>query len=126
MEQLAMDSVADNVDHDDNNNDKKTPKNNANKSGNKTPKSANKSGNKTPKSANKSGNKTPKSDYLGLPVQSSIDSGDDAALGAQLVYLKKEMDDRTDDIEKIKEILSDGEKYPNPVGDIKNYILNIG
>eukprot|EP01084_Bolivina_argentea_P014678 27442_1 len=101
---------------------KKHQKNNANKSGGKSPKS----GNKTPKSGNKSGNKTPKSDYLGLPVQSSIDSGDDAALGAQLVYLKKEMDDRTDDIEKIKEILSDGEKYPNPVGDIKNYILNIG
>jgi len=64
-------------------------------------------------------------DYLGLPVQNSIDVGDAAALQLQLVLLKKELGDRTDDVEKLKEIVSDPDKHPDPKEEVKNYLLQI-
>ena len=130
LDQLAVDAAADNVDGDDDDNNGGAD---SQKNGNKTP-----SGGKSPGGGNKgggrkSGKKSPSgsgggkggTDYLALPVQNSIDAGDTAALQAQLVYLKKELDDRTDDLEKLKEIMSDGETYPDPKGEVKNYILQI-
>jgi len=127
MDQLAVDSAADPIDGDDDTEDggsKAGGKSPGGKSGGKSP-SGSSSGGKSPKPSGNGGRKSSKKDYLGLPVQPSIDAGDNAALQAQLVYLKKELDDRTDDVEKLKEIMSDGEKYPDPKGEVANYILQI-
>merc|ERR1712228_487389 len=55
----------------------------------------------------------------------SIASDDKRALQAQLVYLMKELDDRTDDLEKLKGIISDGVTYPDPRNEVKQYVLQI-
>merc|ERR1712228_914538 len=49
----------------------------------------------------------------------SIASDDKRALKAQLVYLMKELDDRTDDLERLKGIMSDGATYPDPRSEVK-------
>ena len=55
----------------------------------------------------------------------SIAGDDKRALQAQLVYLMKELDDRTDDLEKLKGIISDGVTYPDPRNEVKQYVLQI-
>jgi len=62
-----------------------------------------------------------KDDY-GLALSPEISARDTNALEAQLVYFKKELDDRTDDVEKLKDIMSDAETYPNPQQEVKQLL----
>mmetsp|Transcript_50997 Transcript_50997/g.45801 ORF Transcript_50997/g.45801 Transcript_50997/m.45801 type:complete len:530 (-) Transcript_50997:37-1626(-) len=50
------------------------------------------------------------------------DDDDNNSLEAQIVYLRQEMDERANDLEKLKDILSSSEKYPDPNSEIDKLI----
>jgi len=66
-----------------------------------------------------------KIDEYGLPIPEEIGSSDSMALQAQLVHLRKELDDRTDDVERLKDIMSDAETFPDPEGEVERLLTRI-
>ena len=52
----------------------------------------------------------------------SIDGGDTAALFAQMVWLKKELNDRTDDVEAMREMVSDAQRHPEPKATVQRLV----
>eukprot|EP01083_Nonionella_stella_P072177 194437_1 len=119
MDQLVADAQND-ADEDDGDDAASDTSKKTGKSGGKSPRTPTTPGGKK---SNKKG--LPAQDLLGLPAQHSIDGSDNAVLSAHLVYLMKELDDRTDDVEKMKEIVSDSEKYPDPVSEMASYMAGI-